>query len=73
MLKAVENYHAPVVRGHSIKIKFISQLPTPVPSFAFFSNYPDDIKTPYKNYLENQMRKSFPLEGVPIRIYFRKK
>jgi GTPase len=73
MLKAVENYHAPVVRGHSIKIKFISQLPTPVPSFAFFSNFPDDIKQPYRNYLENQMRKSFPLEGVPIRIYFRKK
>jgi GTP-binding protein len=73
MLKAVESYHAPVVRGHSIKIKFISQLPTPVPSFAFFSNYPDDIKQPYRNYLENQMRKSFPLEGVPIRIYFRKK
>jgi len=73
MLKAVESFHAPVVRGHSIKIKFVSQLPTPVPSFAFFSNYPDDIKQPYRNYLENQMRKSFPLEGVPIRIYFRKK
>jgi GTP-binding protein len=73
MLKAVESYHAPVVRGHSIKIKFVSQLPTPVPSFAFFSNFPDDIKQPYRNYLENQMRKSFPLEGVPIRIYFRKK
>ena len=73
MLKAVESYHAPVVRGHAIKIKFVSQLPTPVPSFAFFSNYPDDIKQPYRNYLENQMRKSFPLEGVPIRIYFRKK
>ncbi len=73
MLKAVESYHAPVVRGNAIKIKYVSQLPTPVPSFAFFSNYPDDIKQPYRNYLENQMRKSFPLEGVPIRIYFRKK
>ena len=73
MLKAVETYHAPVVRGNSIKIKFVSQLPTPVPSFAFFSNYPDDIKQPYRNYLENQLRKSFPFEGVPIRIYFRKK
>jgi GTP-binding protein len=73
MLKAVENYHAPVVRGNAIKIKYVSQLPTPVPSFAFFSNYPDDIKQPYRNYLENQMRKSFQLEGVPIRIYFRKK
>jgi GTP-binding protein len=73
MLQAVEAYHAPVVRGNSIKIKYVSQLPTPVPSFAFFSNYPEDIKQPYRNYLENQLRKSFPFEGVPIRIYFRKK
>ncbi len=73
MLKAVENYHAPVVRGHSIKIKFVTQLPTPVPSFAFFTNFPDDIKMPYKNYLENQLRANFNFKGVPIRIFFRKK
>jgi len=73
MLKAVENYHAPVVRGHSIKIKFVTQLPTPVPSFAFFTNFPDDIKMPYKNYLENQLRSNFDFKGVPIRIFFRKK
>ena len=73
MLKAVENYHAPVVRGHSIKIKFVTQLPTPVPSFAFFTNFPDDIKMPYKNYLENQLRANFDFKGVPIRIFFRKK
>lgn len=73
MLKAVESYHAPVVRGHAVSIKFVTQLPTVVPSFAFFCNYPDDIKTPYKNYLENQMREKFDLTGVPIRIFFRKK
>ena len=73
MLKAVEAYHAPVVRGHPIKIKYVTQLPTVVPSFAFFCNYPDDIKTPYKNYLENQLREKFNLTGVPIRIFFRKK
>jgi len=73
MLKAVEAYHAPVVRGHSVKIKYITQLPTAVPSFAFFTNYPDDIKTPYKNYLENQLRLSFDFTGVPVRIFFRKK
>jgi GTPase len=73
MLKAVESYHAPVVRGHSIKIKFVTQLPTHVPSFAFFTNFPDDIKMPYKNYLENQLRKHFDFKGVPIRIFFRKK
>jgi len=73
MLKAVESYHAPVVRGHAVKIKYITQLPTVVPSFAFFTNYPDDIKTPYKNYLENQLRSSFDFKGVPVRIFFRKK
>jgi len=73
MLKAVEAYHAPVVRGNAVKIKYVTQLPTVVPSFAFFCNYPDDIKTPYRNYLENQMREKFNLTGVPIRIFFRKK
>ena len=73
MLKAVEAYHAPVVRGNAVKIKYVSQLPTIVPSFAFFCNYPDDIKAPYRNYLENKLRENFKLSGVPIRIYFRKK
>jgi GTP-binding protein len=73
MLKAISKYQAPVVRGHVIKIKFVSQLPTRVPSFAFFTNFPDDVKTPYRNYLENQVRANFKFTGVPIRIYFRKK
>ncbi len=73
MLKAVEAYHAPVVRGHTVKIKYVTQLPTHVPSFAFFTNFPDDIKMPYKNYLENQLRAHFNFKGVPIRIFFRKK
>jgi len=73
MLKAIESYNPPVVRGNPIKIKFITQLPIPVPSFAFFCNHPDDIKEPYKNYLENQLRNNFPFTGVPIRIFFRKK
>ena len=73
MLKAVEAYHAPVVRGNPIKIKYVTQLPVIVPSFAFFCNYPDDIKAPYRHYLENQLRANFKLTGVPIRIFFRKK
>jgi GTPase len=73
ILKSIQAYNPPVVRGHPIKIKFITQLPTVVPSFAFFCNFPDDIKQPYKNYLENQLRENFKLTGVPIRIFFRKK
>jgi len=73
MLKAVESYHAPVVRGNSVKIKYVTQLPTVVPSFAFFCNFPDDVKQPYKNYLENQLRANFKFTGVPVRLFFRKK
>mgnify|MGYP003575339408 CR=1 FL=1 len=73
MLKAIESYHPPVVRGVPVRIKYVTQLPTVVPSFAFFSNFPDDIKTPYRNYLENQLRENFDFTGVPVRIFFRKK
>ena len=73
MLKAVEAYHAPSVRGNPVRIKYVTQLPTQVPSFAFFANYPDDIKNPYRNYLENKLREHFNFSGVPVRIFFRKK
>ena len=73
MLKAVEQYHPPVVRGNAIKIKYVTQLPTVTPSFAFFCNYPDDIKAPYRNYLENQLREKFDFTGVSLRLFFRKK
>lgn len=73
MLAAVEAYHPPVARGNPVKIKYVTQLPTPVPSFAFFANFPDDIKQPYKNYLENKLRENFNFKGVPVRLFFRKK
>lgn len=71
--KAISAFHPPVVRGMPVTIKYVTQLPTVVPSFAFFSNHPDDIKQPYKNYLENQLRQQFNFKGVPIRLFFRKK
>ncbi|THU40721.1 ribosome biogenesis GTPase Der [Niastella caeni] len=73
MLKAISSYQPPVVRGNPIRIKYVTQLPTHVPSFAFFCNFPDDVKQPYKNYLENQLRQHFKFTGVPVRLFFRKK
>jgi GTPase len=73
ILKAIESYHPPVVRGNPVKIKYVTQLPTVVPSFAFFCNFPDDVKQPYKNYLENQLRQNFNFKGVPVRLFLRKK
>ena len=71
--KAVDDYRPPAVHGRYIKIKYVTQLHTFAPSFAFFCNYPQYIKPPYKRYLENVLRKNFEFQGVPVRIYFRKK
>ncbi len=73
MQKAIEKYQPPAYRGEIIKIKYVTQLPTRVPSFAFFCNYPDHVRKPYKNYLENRLREHFNLSGVPINIFMRKK
>jgi GTP-binding protein len=70
---AIEAYEPPSHRGKFIKIKYITQLPTYYPAFAFFCNYPKYIKESYKNYLENQLRKHIDFKGVPISIFFRKK
>jgi GTP-binding protein len=73
MLPLIEKYGPPMVRGKRVKIKYITQLKLAYPAFAFFCNMPDQIKEPYQRYLENQLRKNFDFEGVPITIYFRKK
>ncbi|MBI4648186.1 MAG: ribosome biogenesis GTPase Der [Bacteroidia bacterium] len=73
MLDAVEAVKPPAIKGKNIQIKYITQLPAPTPSFAFFCNLPQYIKEPYKRYLENQLRSHFNFTGVPIQIFFRKK
>lgn len=73
MLKEIEHYPPPMARGYSIKIKFVQQIPTAVPSFAFFANHPESIKEPYRNFLENKLRSHFNFTGVPVRVFFRKK
>ncbi|MEZ4947840.1 MAG: ribosome biogenesis GTPase Der [Saprospiraceae bacterium] len=72
LLPILEKTPPPSHRGHFIKIKFITQLPTYFPAFAFFCNYPKHIKEPYKNFIENQLRKHFNFSGVPIGIFFRR-
>ena len=73
MSAAIEKTPPPSIKGKYVKIKYVTQLPTHSPTFAFFCNLPQYIKDPYKRYLENQMRKAFDLKGVPIRLIFRKK
>ncbi len=72
-LPIIENYPPPSIKGKYIKIKFVTQLPTPTPQFAFFVNLPQYIKDPYRRFLENKLRNEWNFSGVPIQIYFRQK
>lgn len=73
MLPEIANYPPPAVKGKYIKIKYITQLPTPSPSFAFFCNLPQYVRDDYKRYLENRLREKFDFTGVPIQIFLRQK
>jgi GTP-binding protein len=73
MLEEIRLYPPPATKGKYIKIKYITQLPTPAPTFAFFCNLPQYIKNPYKRFLENKLREHFEFKGVPISIVFRQK
>jgi len=73
MLNAIEENPPPATKGKYIRIKYVTQLPTYSPSFAFFCNLPQYIKDPYKRFLENRLRENFDFHGVPIKIFFRKK
>ena len=73
MLPEIENYPPPAWKGKYIKIKYVTQLPTKFPAFAFFCNLPQYVKEPYKRFLENKLRTHFDLCGCPIQIYIRAK
>jgi GTPase len=73
MLPAIEKYPPPATKGKYIKIKYVTKLPTLTPVIAFFCNLPQYIQPAYQRYLENQLRKHFNLEGVPVQLVFRKK
>lgn len=73
ILPEIEHNPPPAIKGKYIKIKYITQLSAQTPAFAFFCNLPQYIKAPYERFLENKIRKNFNLEGVPIRLFFRKK
>jgi GTP-binding protein len=73
LLPIIERTPPPATKGKYIKIKYVTQLPTHTPQFAFFCNLPQYISESYTRFIENQMREHFPLSGVPIEIYFRSK
>jgi GTP-binding protein len=73
MLEIIQATPPPAMKGKYIRIKYVQQLPTHAPAFAFFCNLPQYIPDSYKRFLENRLREKFDFCGVPIKIFFRKK
>ena len=73
LLPILQETPPPAWKGKYVKIKYITQLPTKFPAFAFFCNLPQYVKEPYKRFLENQLREHFSLTGCPVQIYLRQK
>ena len=73
LLPLIQKNPPPAIKGKYVKIKYITQLPTKRPQFAFFCNLPQYVKEPYRRYLENLLRREFDFNGVPMSIYMREK
>jgi len=73
LLPLIDKFPPPSTKGKFIKIKYITQLPTHSPTFAFFCNLPQYIKDPYKRFLENKIREHWNFNGVQVNIVLRKK
>jgi len=73
LLPIIEETPPPAWKGKYVKIKYVTQLPTRFPAFAFFCNLPQYVKDPYKRFLENKLRDNFNLTGCPVQIYIRQK
>lgn len=73
MLPIIEQTPPPSWKGKYIKIKYVMQIPTAVPSFAFYTNLSKWVKEPYKRFLENKIRENWDFNGVPINVFIRDK
>jgi GTP-binding protein len=73
LLPIIERTPPPSARGQYIKVKYITQVNASTPTFVFFTNFPQLVKQPYKNFLENRIRELFDFTGVIINIVFKKK
>jgi GTP-binding protein len=73
LLPEIVHYPPPALKGKHIQIKYITQVAARTPSFVFFCNLPQYVQVSYQRFLENKLRENFDFEGVPVRLFFRKK
>ncbi len=73
LLPIMKNQPPPMYKGKMVRIKYVTQITSQTPTFAFYCNLPQYVKEPYKRFLENHIRSEWNLTGVTIRLFFREK
>lgn len=73
LLPIIQQQPPPMYKGKMVRIKYVTQLKSQTPTFAFYCNLPQYVKDPYKRFLENHIRSEWDLSGVTIRMFFREK
>lgn len=68
----VEKHPPPAVRGRALRLRYAAQVKSRPPTFAIFASRPEAIPAAYTRYLQNGLRETFKLPGVPLRILMRK-
>jgi len=71
--KLLRQQSPPATRGKVINLKYMTQVNAAPHLFVIFTNYPKLVPQSYRRFIENQLRETFDLMGVPIRISFRRK
>ena len=70
---AIAKNPPPLVNGLPIKLKYISQTNIKPPTFVIFANRVEHLPKSYERYLLNQLRESFKLSGIPLRLFLRQR
>lgn len=69
----IDNYPPPLGKNkRRIKLRYITQAKTRPPAFYIFSSNPEGLPDAYLRYLMNNLRETFNLGGIPLRVTVRK-
>ena len=73
IIESVQMHNPPSYKGKRLKIYFVSETSIKPPKFTFEVNNKKLVHFSYERYLENQIRKTFELDGTPIILEFKNK
>lgn len=73
IMAAMQKTHPPMIDGKRLRVYYLAQVDIQPPTFILFVNHANLMGDSYKKYLINQLRKSYPFTGCPLRFFLRGK